>query len=110
MAATVITVYQAQGFGARFWGWHRFPYPQHMLYFERCQAVHSFGLTQPLAVRFIGVNNTAIGPWHYLAPNRILFNRKAKAVLEMRWGSKVKRHQAWVAFSCAPSPFKRWVL
>lgn len=110
MAATVISVYQAHGFSARFWGWHRFPYYQHTLYFDRCQAVHSFGLTQPLAVRFIGANRVALGPWHYLAPNRCLVNLNAKAVLEMRWDSALKRHQTWMAFYYAQAPFKQWCL
>lgn len=107
---TPIYIYSAAGFGARLVGWHGFPYPDQVLYFKHCQAVHGFGLRQPLAVRFVDQYQQALGDWLCLKPQRVRFQRGAFGVLEMDWQHMAKRHLVWVAFQQAiqQQQIKRW--
>lgn len=101
-------IYKAQGFSARFLGWHVFPFTAQVLYFPQCKAVHGFGLKRPLAILFVDKTGKTVGSWQCLRPNRVLFSWQAEGVLEMDWGLRSKRHRAWVAFQQGQNTFKPW--
>lgn len=79
---SMIHFYEAQGFWARFYGWHGFRPTEHVLYLPRCYCVHGFALKQPLWVRFINQQGQPIGAWRLLAPYRYLCQPMAYGVLE----------------------------
>lgn len=81
-----MTIYEAQGYWARFYGWHSFAkhHPRRVLYLPRCKAVHGFGLSYPLWVLFVDEQGQPLGSWLTLKPNRIRWHRKAYGVVEAR--------------------------
>lgn len=88
-----ILVYQAQGFWARFYGWHAFNKPQQLLYFPCCKAVHGLALKYPLWVLFVDKQGRAIGSWRSLKPNRFLYCWRAYGVLEGAVITKAQRRK-----------------
>lgn len=90
-----LCVYEAQGFMARFYGWHRFKYTQQALFFRQCNSVHSLGLDQALWVLFVDRQFRALGGWRYLAPHRWLYQRGAWGALEVAAATTPAALQQW---------------
>lgn len=92
-------IYEAKGFWARSYGWHRFAtqHSQHWLFFPRCQAVHSMGLAVPLWLLFVDSEGRALTEWRYLKPNRFSWHQGAYGVIETTMSSYKKRHQKQAA-------------
>lgn len=94
-----VTIYEARGFWARSYGWHRFAvqHPQHWLFLPRCQAIHSMGLSLTLWVLFVDHKGRSLGEWRRLKPNRFCWHKGAYGVIETALVSAEKRHQIQVA-------------
>lgn len=88
-------IYEAKGFWARSYGWHRFArqHPQHLLFLPRCQAVHSMSLPMPIWLLFVDNKGGALGEWRRLKPNRFCWYKGAYGVLETAIKSHEKRRQ-----------------
>ncbi len=93
------TIYEAKGFWARCYGWQHFgtSHPHDWLFFARCQAVHSMGLSTTLWVLFVDMNGVPLGPWRCLKPNRFVWCRGAYGVIESTVLPHKKRHQLQMA-------------
>lgn len=88
----------AEGFLARLWGlhalqWRQSPPPSPpsaaivpALLLRPCRAVHTFGLREPIDVIFLGTQNRILRCVPRLAPNRVAFHWRARAVLELPAG------------------------
>ena len=93
------TIYEAQGFWARSYGWHRFAvqHPQQWLFLPRCSAVHSLGLSVSLWLLFVDRQGQPLAAWHELKPHRCYWHRGAYGVIETACADAEKRHQIQVA-------------
>lgn len=88
---SAISIYQAHGFWARFYGWHSFHRQQQFLFFANCQAVHSFGLKQTLWVLFVNANGLPLTRWQMLRPNRVIWHPGSYGVIETASTCQKKR-------------------
>lgn len=93
-----LTIYQATGFRARFYGWQRFDNKNAVLYFPNCRAIHTFGLSQGVWLLFLDKESKPIASWRYVAGHRVAWLRQATAVIEAGISSSaLQRRQLWHA-------------
>lgn len=90
-------IYQAQGFWARFYGWHAFDQPGQLLFFPHCRSVHGLGLKKAIWVLFVDKQGKAIGSWRCLKPNGFMYCWQAYGVLERADMSKAQRRTLYAA-------------
>jgi uncharacterized membrane protein (UPF0127 family) len=57
------------------------------LLFPRCRSVHTFGMRFPIDVVFLDRHGRPIDIRHAVRPGRLIANRHAAAVIEMRAGA-----------------------
>jgi uncharacterized membrane protein (UPF0127 family) len=58
------------------------PPPGHALLIPNCRSVHTFGMRFPIDVTFLDARGKALRHEHHVPPRRVLYERRAFAVLE----------------------------
>jgi uncharacterized protein len=66
--------------------WRRQPPDGWALLFPHCRSVHTFGMRFPIDVVFLQQNGWPIEIRRRVRPNRVVTNRRAAAVLELKAG------------------------
>jgi uncharacterized protein len=79
-----LVVHEATTLRARLLGlaFMRPPPPDHALLIPNCRSVHTFGMRFPIDVTFLDERGRAVRVARNVPPRRVLFERRAFAVLE----------------------------